>query len=41
VRAHHLFYAFAARPPFEVVALGPPFTWPSELRLTQAAAGYG
>ena len=31
--------AFAPRPPFELVALGRPFTLPSELRLTQAAAG--
>ena len=28
MRAHHLFYAFAARPPFEVVAAGAPFALP-------------
>ena len=38
-RSYHVFYAFAPRPPFELVALGRPFTLPSELRLTQAAAG--
>ena len=36
-RSYHLFYVFAARPPFELVGLGRPFTLPSELRLTQVA----
>ena len=34
-RSFHLWYAFAARPPFELLALGRPFTLPSEMRLTQ------
>ena len=38
-RSYHLFYVFAARPPFELVGLGRPFTLPSELRLTQVATG--
>ena len=38
-RSYHLFYVFAARPPFEIVGLGRPFTLPSELRLTQVATG--
>lgn len=38
-RSYHIFYVFAARPPFELVGLGRPFTLPSELRLTQVATG--
>ena len=38
-RSFHVFYTFAARPPFEVLGLGRPFTLPSEMRLTQVATG--
>ena len=36
---HHAFYLFAARPPFALVGLGPPFMFPSELGMVQFASG--
>ena len=35
----HVFYLFAPRPPFQLLALGPPFMFPSEAGMVQFASG--
>jgi hypothetical protein len=36
---HHVFYVFSPRPPFELLGLGRPFMFPSELGMIQTASG--
>ena len=36
---YHVFYLFSPQPPFELIGLGHPFTFPSEMGLVQFASG--
>ena len=36
---YHVFYLFAARPPFELLGIGRPFMFPSETAMVQFASG--